>query len=766
MSNSNNLPQKKAGSFSQRSSSGLIIPSLQTSRPVVGVTNSTLAVASTKSAGNTTKGDEYKGFHQHGKDSPSKDSSLRELFEKYHGSSKSSQSAQSSAVVGGESILNKNSHFPQLLNLPSKGVNVNTEQVRAPSPASNESMFRKNRKKKQDIGTKTYSGAGALLNDEGSGIGDDDDDDDNNNGDNHTHNSVEHKETNEKHSSSIQDTEHVGNSITELNKKPVLTTDTISLNGDSDTDSDAETYGDDLVAVGQQEDIQKEELVIDDVSTLPKEQLVDLSSPSKPLIELDSGDKLVEKENKDADNSRRLSKAALKVPNPPKENHTQESFDFQQFMIQFKSKECGPIHRYLRSFLVQFAQRNWTVDEQIKLIKDFEMFLLDKMREYFPFNTMQSEDDIMNQKEGIEKLIMAKLYSQTFSPVLDSKKLSQENINDRKKDRTYARQVRLYDWVTLRNLDVPTDISADSNFVSLASKELNKVNKYKAPRDKVICILNCCKIIFGLLRQQQKKDGIEENADSFVPMLVCVLFNAKVRFLPSNLMYIERFRNEDFLAGEVSYYVSTLQIACNFVRQISEEQITVDPGEYEKNMADARIRLKQEIEKRKQERAQRLSPLPKKLTDFISQASSGSPSVVLTKSAEIMKQSLSNSLSSFFGEGDGDVTSEVNNRTLAESRNSGHKVASQSTREHQRKNPYKSLVASDKQLEQIKNLSLEEHKQEEETKKRTEDVFEELQSMFPKIDKEIIHDVLATTMNKDGSNIGECVDALLTLGSD
>ena len=77
-----------------------------------------------------------------------------------------------------------------------------------------------------------------------------------------------------------------------------------------------------------------------------------------------------------------------------------------------------------------------------------------------------------------------------------------------------------------------------------------------------------------------------------------------------------------------------------------------------------------------------------------------------------------------------------------------------------------SLVASDKQVEQIKNLSLEEHKQEEETKKKTENIFEEMQSMFPKIDKEIIGDVLATTMNKDGSNIGECVDALLTLGSD
>lgn len=27
--------------------------------------------------------------------------------------------------------------------------------------------------------------------------------------------------------------------------------------------------------------------------------------------------------------------------------------------------------------------------------------------------------------------------------------------------------------------------------------ELLKINHYKAPRDKMICILNCCKVIFG-----------------------------------------------------------------------------------------------------------------------------------------------------------------------------------------------------------------------------------------------------------------------------
>ena len=29
------------------------------------------------------------------------------------------------------------------------------------------------------------------------------------------------------------------------------------------------------------------------------------------------------------------------------------------------------------------------------------------------------------------------------------------------------------------------------------AKELLKIKTYRAPRDKIICVLNCCKVIFG-----------------------------------------------------------------------------------------------------------------------------------------------------------------------------------------------------------------------------------------------------------------------------
>lgn len=85
--------------------------------------------------------------------------------------------------------------------------------------------------------------------------------------------------------------------------------------------------------------------------------------------------------------------------------------------------------------------------------------------------------------------------------------------------------------------------------------ELLKINGYRAPRDKVICILNCCKVIFGLLRNTKKGDT---SADAFVPLLIYVVLHANPDHLVSNIQYILRFRNQDKLGGEAGYYLSSL----------------------------------------------------------------------------------------------------------------------------------------------------------------------------------------------------------------
>lgn len=57
----------------------------------------------------------------------------------------------------------------------------------------------------------------------------------------------------------------------------------------------------------------------------------------------------------------------------------------------------------------------------------------------------------------------------------------------------------------------------------LAQKDLQKINMYKAPRDKLVCILNCCKVIGNLLLNASVAS--RENppgADEFLPVLIYV----------------------------------------------------------------------------------------------------------------------------------------------------------------------------------------------------------------------------------------------------
>lgn len=79
--------------------------------------------------------------------------------------------------------------------------------------------------------------------------------------------------------------------------------------------------------------------------------------------------------------------------------------------------------------------------------------------------------------------------------------------------------------------------------------ELLKINHYKAPRDKLICILNCCKVIYGLSAFYDLASAVElssglirhlhkdEGADSFVPILIFVVLKANPEHLLSNVEY-------------------------------------------------------------------------------------------------------------------------------------------------------------------------------------------------------------------------------------
>ncbi|KAL3464776.1 hypothetical protein BJX64DRAFT_254322 [Aspergillus heterothallicus] len=289
---------------------------------------------------------------------------------------------------------------------------------------------------------------------------------------------------------------------------------------------------------------------------------------------------------------------------PPPEPESDQPFDFHRFLEQLRNRTADPVAKFLRSFLHEFGKKQWMVHEQVKIISDFLAFITNKMAICEVWRDV-SDSEFDNAKEGMEKLVMNRLYSQTFSPAIPgppsiprsasrSKRREMERLHgpwrrgqhqeDIERDEVLAQKMRIYSWVREEHLDIAQVSSQGRRFLTLAQQELLKLNGYRAPRDKVICILNCCKVIFGLLRNAKKSDT---SADSFVPLLIYVVLQANPEHLVSNIQYILRFRNQDKLGGEAGYYLSSLSGAIQFIETLDRTSLTVSDEEFERNVEAA-----------------------------------------------------------------------------------------------------------------------------------------------------------------------------------
>lgn len=237
--------------------------------------------------------------------------------------------------------------------------------------------------------------------------------------------------------------------------------------------------------------------------------------------------------------------------------------DFDLFLRQLKSRKADPVLRYIRSFINNFINGKFTAEQQSKLVKDFGDFIFEQLTIHQPFSIL-NEKELLNAKFGIEKLVMTKIYSYCYSP--DIKDLDESHkedvIVDKQMDLAYTK----YSNLTYKDLDVDEQLVLEGEkYIKLAALELNKVSDYKAPRAKIVCLLNACKILFQLIKTSNQ----HQNADEFLPLLVFTCLKGELKNLYSNLKYIERFsliRN-----SEAEYYLVSLTAAVEYIRQLDKE---------------------------------------------------------------------------------------------------------------------------------------------------------------------------------------------------
>jgi hypothetical protein len=159
-------------------------------------------------------------------------------------------------------------------------------------------------------------------------------------------------------------------------------------------------------------------------------------------------------------------------------------FDFHRFLEQLRHRSADPVAKFLRSFLIEFGKKQWMVHEQVKIISDFLEFITKKMAQCEVWRTV-SDGEFDNACEGMEKLVMNRLYSQTFSPAIPApdpalarrRKTGQpppgrrgQHQEDVERDEILGQKVRIYSWVREEHLDIKPLNDKGKRFLSLAQQ--------------------------------------------------------------------------------------------------------------------------------------------------------------------------------------------------------------------------------------------------------------------------------------------------------
>ncbi|TRX93742.1 hypothetical protein FHL15_005418 [Xylaria flabelliformis] len=270
------------------------------------------------------------------------------------------------------------------------------------------------------------------------------------------------------------------------------------------------------------------------------------------------------------------STTTLHRPPPPEpEPEPALPFDFHRFLEQLKHKKADPVARYLKSFLNEFGKRQWMVHEQVKIIGDFLTFIANKMAQCEVWREV-SDAEFDNAREGMEKLVMNRLYSQTFSPAIPAPQpipgakpkkrggdppmgpgRKGQHQEDVERDDVLAQKISIYGWVREEHLDIPPVTDSGKRFLTLAQQGLLKHNKS------------------------------DSSADSFMPLLIYVVLRANPDHLVSNVQYILRFRNQEKLGGEAGYYLSSLMGAVQFIENMDRTTLTISDEDFEQNVEAA-----------------------------------------------------------------------------------------------------------------------------------------------------------------------------------
>ncbi|KAK4276783.1 hypothetical protein QN277_014891 [Acacia crassicarpa] len=251
------------------------------------------------------------------------------------------------------------------------------------------------------------------------------------------------------------------------------------------------------------------------------------------------------------------------------------------FLERMRQPSAADFVKAIKSFIVSFSNNAPDPERDSAAVQQFFTNMEAAFRAH-PLWAGCSEEELESAGEGLEKYVMTKLFTRVFASLPDDVKLD-EHLSEK--------MALIQQFIRPENLDVKSNFQYETSLL-LAQKELQKINMYKAPRDKLVCILNCCKVINNILINASVASNAKPpGADEFLPVLIYVTIKANPPQLYSNLLYIQRFRRQSRLVAEAAYFFTNMLSAESFIRNIDAKAISMDEAEFERNMESARAVL-------------------------------------------------------------------------------------------------------------------------------------------------------------------------------
>ncbi|CAD7697933.1 unnamed protein product [Ostreobium quekettii] len=231
---------------------------------------------------------------------------------------------------------------------------------------------------------------------------------------------------------------------------------------------------------------------------------------------------------------------------------------FQRFLELMKNDSARDLVRKINRFLQELNEARQDPHRDSAAFQKFLSQMEADFRKHRLWRN-QPREELDTAMEGLEKYLLTKLHSRTFARYPE----------DTERDHLLSTRLVALHFVRPHHLDIPDNVITNETLL-LAVKELQKMNVYKAPRDKLVCILNCCRVIQNLLKTAGKAAG---GADIFVPVLNYVVIRAAPEHMISNVEYIRRFRMKSRLSSHTEYYFMQLSGAAYFTE-------TADAGSF------------------------------------------------------------------------------------------------------------------------------------------------------------------------------------------